>query len=381
VFDYYRAVGPILSHLDPETAQRLTLQILRAGLLLPEQKIHSSVLQTQAAGLNFDNPLGIAAGLDKDAVTRSVLFRLGVSAVELGTITPLPQMPNEGKRLFRLPEYEAVINRFGFPSDGLEVVAARLKKNFPGLGNPARRIGVNIGPNRNSSDRVSDYSICLRRLYGFADYVVANVSSPNTPALRQLQRGTGFSRLAEQLATVRSKLGGQRRPIFFKISPDISHSELRHIVIETKRNEIDGLVIGNTTIGRPVEGAPIEGGLSGRPLFDMSTKVLAQAYEESDGELTLVGAGGIFDADDLYRKIRAGASFCQIYTCLYYRGPHVVPTILKGLRDLLVRDGYKNISEAVGSCHFQGGRRTGESSSIQIGTPAQVLISPNPLTA
>jgi dihydroorotate dehydrogenase len=353
VIDYYRIVGPILDLFPPEPSQRFVLALIRLGLLPPERPVHSAALRVCAAGLDVPNPLGLAAGFDKDAETHTHIFRLGFGFVEFGTVTPEPQDPNPGERLFRLQKDKAAINRFGFPSAGVGVVAKRLRRIRVGLSHSSQLVGANIGPNRSSSDWIVDYELCLGRLYDVADYFVANVSSPNTPALRQLQYGSDFARLADRLANARARMLKQRKPIFFKIAPDLSVAELQHIIHATSNAGIDGLVVGNTTLDRPATLKSVdkdkEGGLSGAPIFDASTRMLSLAYQESGGKLTLIGVGGIFSVDDLYTKIRAGASLCQIYTCLYYRGPHVVPTLLEGLQHRLARDGYKSVGEAVGT--------------------------------
>jgi len=357
MIDYYKIVGPILTRLPPENAQWLMLQFLRVGALPPERKVRSEALRTDIAGVKLVNPLGIAAGFDKDAITGSTLFRLGVGFVEFGTVTPQPQRGNVSPLLFRLPEDSAAINRFGFPSEGSEIIARRLEAYFLRPRRPDKVVGANIGPNSNSANRVDDYEKCLGRLYEVADYFVANVSSPNTPALRELQYGAEFARLAERLSICREGFGSaKRKPLFFKIAPELSVTEIQHVVRICLETGIDGLVVGNTTSERPAslvsDNKRQAGGLSGKPIFQQSTEMLSRVFQASAGKLTLIGVGGIFSAQDLYDKIRAGASACQIYTALYYRGPHLVPTLLDGLGALLARDGYKNVRQAVGAAHF-----------------------------
>lgn len=355
MIDYYKIVGPILKFFPAETAQRIAINSIRLGLLLPETKIRNPALETVVEGLKFPNPLGLAAGFDKDAETGSRLFKLGFGSVEYGTVTPEHQLANPGSKLFRLEEDEAAINRFGFPSEGLSKFACRLEHAFLTRRRPGV-VGVNIGPNRHSADPVRDYELCFARLYDVADYLVANISSPNTPALRELQYGSRFAMLVERLANLRERQTIKRKPLFFKIAPELTSTEVRHMVVTALSAGADGFVVGNTTTERPKSlrspSRTYEGGLSGKPLFSSSTALLRQIFQESGGRLTLVGVGGIFNAENLYEKIRAGASFCQIYTCLYYKGPHVVPTLLQGLCKLLARDGFNNVSEAVGAEHF-----------------------------
>ena len=345
--DFYALVRPLLRALPPESAHRLTLAVLAAGLgggsLAPDPPI----LAQRVWGRHFPNPVGIPAGFDKDAIVPEALLRLGFGFVEIGTVTPLPQRGNPKPRVFRLAEDAALINRLGFNSGGLDGVVARLE---------ARRdlgiIGVNIGRNRDSPDAVADYAEGVRRTAALADYLVVNVSSPNTPGLRDLQARAPLEALLRQLLVTRSEAGSSV-PLLVKIAPDLSAEERADIAAVALATGIDGIVVANTTVARPAalrsRQAREAGGLSGRPLFAPSTALLAEMYRLTGGKLPLIGVGGIASGADAYEKIRAGASLVQLYTALVYQGPGLVPRIKQELTTLLARDGFATLAAAVGS--------------------------------
>ena len=349
---FYRLIRPILHRLPAEAAHELSLRALElgAGRLFGSSGVAEPdppVLAQRLWGRNFANPIGLAAGFDKDARVPDAMLGLGFGFVEVGTVTPRPQPGNLKPRLFRLEQDHAIVNRMGFNSGGLDAACGRLARR-------TRRdtVGVNLGKNRDSLDAVADYAEGIRRAARLADYLVINVSSPNTPGLRELQRRATLASLLERLLEVREETGC-RVPLLVKIAPDLTSQEredIAHVALETG---IDGLIVSNTTIERrPAlvsSQAQQAGGLSGRPLFAASTALLAEMYRLTQGRLPLIGVGGIASAEDAYAKIRAGASLVQLYTALVFAGPALVGQIKSGLASLLARDGFASIAEAVGT--------------------------------
>ncbi len=334
-----------LHRLDPETAHGLSLRALRAGLAPAPGPVTSPRLATRVAGLDLPNPLGLAAGLDKNATAVAPLLRCGFGFIEVGAATPRPQPGNPRPRLFRLTADQAAINRFGFNNDGVDVIAARLA-NRPAAG----IVGLNLGANKDSTDRAGDFCTVLETAGPFIDFATVNVSSPNTEKLRDLQ---GKAALTELLAGVMRTRATLARPIpvFLKIAPDLGQSELADIVEAAAATGISGIIATNTTLARDGLADPARaeaGGLSGQPLFERSTRIVALVHQLSSGRIPLIGVGGIGTADQAYAKIRAGASALQIYTALIFGGMGMVPAILRGLDGHLARDGFANISEAVG---------------------------------
>lgn len=328
-----------LRRLNPETAHTLTLRALRAGLGPRQRTPDDPILATTLAGLSLPNPIGLAAGFDKNAEVHAPLLRAGFGWVECGTVTPRPQPGNPRPRLFRLPEDGAVINRLGFNNRGLDAFAANLA-GFEGV------IGANLGANKDSDDRAADYVTGLRRLAGVPAYFTVNISSPNTPGLRALQSRDALDDLLGRLAEARS--GPQ--PLFLKIAPDLSEPELRDIVESGTAHGLNGLIVSNTTLDRPdtlAGNAKAEaGGLSGRPLFERATRVLRTVAEMRSG-LALIGVGGIASGADAYAKLRAGASAVQLYTALVYAGPGLVGRIKADLAARLRAEGFGSVAEAV----------------------------------
>jgi len=319
---------PMLLRLPPETAHRVTLAGLKHSPLLPTVASPAS-LSVSAFGLRFPNPLGMAAGFDKDAEAAGALLKLGFGFVEVGTLTPKPQQGNPRPRLFRLPRDGALINRMGFNNAGYAAAAARLAAR------PADGVvGVNFGPNREADDRVADIALGVATFAPFASYFAVNVSSPNTPGLRDLQARAAFDELAARVVEARD-LAAPRRPLLVKIAPDLDLRGLDDVVEVSTRRGIDGLIVGNTTIARPASLTAAArgevGGLSGRPLFDASTRLLARAYLRSGGALPLIGCGGIESVETALAKLEAGATLVQLYTGLVYRGPALIGEIIDGL--------------------------------------------------
>jgi dihydroorotate dehydrogenase len=336
--------------LDPEDAHRLTITALALGLGPADHTPPDPVLAVSLAGLDLANPIGLAAGFDKDARAPRALLRAGFGFVECGTTTPRPQSGNPKPRLFRLPADRAVINRLGFNNAGLDAFAAGLAApRGPGV------VGANVGANKDSQDRARDYVTGLQRLWTLADYFTLNVSSPNTPGLRDLQGKAALEDLLGAVGVARRDLVNRhgQRPIFLKIAPDLTETDVRDIVEVAMARGVDALIISNTTLARPdtLRGASRgeAGGLSGAPLFAPATRVLAWARGVSGGRLALIGVGGISSGADAYAKIRAGASAVQLYTALAYEGPGLVARLKSDLAARLRADGFRTLAEAIGT--------------------------------
>ena len=350
---------PILRLLDPETAHGLTLKLLEAGLAPPGAAPDDPVLASEVWGLRFPNPLGLAAGFDKNAQAMAAMLGFGLGFVEVGTVTPRPQPGNPRPRVFRLPEDRAVINRLGFNNEGAAAAERRLQAWRRSADGGQGIVGVNVGKNKDSEDAAADYARAAAALGPLADYLVINVSSPNTPGLRALQ---GRAELEAIVAAVRAALEpegggapepGRGKPLLVKIAPDLEPEDLEDIAAVAMSGAFDGLIATNTTIARPKSlSSPLSGetgGLSGAPVFDPSTRVLARLYALTEGRVPLIGVGGVSSGAEAYRKIRAGASLVQLYTALTYRGPGLIAEIKRDLAERLRRDGFAQVSEAVGS--------------------------------
>lgn len=337
--------------LDAERAHGLTLTALGAwgGVGAPLRRPADALprLATTVAGLRFANPLGIAAGLDKDGRAIAGLFGLGVGAVEIGTLTPLPQPGNPRPRLFRLPQDGGVINRMGFNNGGLAAALARLPAQRTGA------LGINVGANKDAADRVADYRTGVAAAAAHADYVTINISSPNTPGLRDLQHGAALRDLLAACATERGKT-----PLFLKVAPDLTPPQIDDIARAAIEGGVAALIVGNTTVSRPPlasRDATETGGLSGAPLAPLASRCLAAFRQATGGALPLVAAGGIASGAEAYARIRAGASLVQLYTALVFDGPGLPARILRDLDALLARDGFASVGAAVGA----GATRTG----------------------
>ncbi len=355
----YRFVGPLLGLLDPETAHGLTLRALASGLVPVKPAPDDPILATRVWHRDFANPIGLAAGFDKDAAVIGPMLDLGFGFVEVGSITPRPQAGNPKPRIFRLPEDRAVINRLGFNSRGAAAVAERLARWR------ARRragiVGVNLGKNRDSKNAVADYAEGARLLGAAADYLVINVSSPNTPGLRALQGRGELETLIDGVRGALQTSGRGPPPLLLKIAPDLEPADLADIAAVAEQRRIDGLIATNTTVARP--GRLVghhrgeAGGLSGRPLFEPATRVLAELYRLTGGRIPMIGVGGVASGADAYAKIRAGASLVQLYTGLVYGGPGLVTSIKGELAALLRRDGFARLNQAVGADQESAARR------------------------
>ena len=358
--DRFYLARAVLSRLDPETAHGLTLRALRSGLGPASADPADPVLAIRLWQRDFTNPLGLAAGFDKNALAIGPMLRLGFGFVEIGSITPAPQPGNPKPRVFRLAEDAAVINRLGFPSQGLAAAKARIgrwrNEAAPGKGRPAGLLGVNLGTNRDSADPAAGYAESARALAPLADYLAVNVSSPNTPGLRALQGRDELARIVERVrAAIADAPRAERPPLLVKIAPDLNAAQMAEIADAALDLKLDGLIVGNTTVARPDSLTGRHrgeaGGLSGRPLFAPSTRVLGEIYRLTRGRVPLIGVGGIGGAAEAYAKIRAGASLVQLYTALVYQGPGLIAEINAGLAEMLRRDGFSRMSEAVGADH------------------------------
>ena len=340
----------LLRKLPAENAHKLTIKALGGGLGPKFRASISSNLAINVGGLNLPNPVGLAAGFDKDCEVSTPMLAAGFGFVECGTVTPLPQHGNSKPRLFRLVEDKAVINRMGFNNAGLNKFKNNLEKRKLKNG----LVGANLGANKNSKNRVEDYAIGLKSLWGLSDYFTINISSPNTPGLRDLQNENAMEELLGRVSEVRAQLTGDRPsyPIFLKVAPDLGLGEVERIVEQSRSYGINAIIVSNTTVARPSSlksKYKIEkGGLSGQPLFDLSTETLRQFYAAAKGKIDLIGVGGVSNGLQAYEKIRAGASAVQIYSALVYEGPGLVNAINTDLLLRLKADGFKSIAEAVG---------------------------------
>ena len=342
----FKLIRPLLHSMDAETAHNLTIKALKTGLAGAAPNIQSG-LEISRFGLNFKNPLGLAAGFDKNAEVPDAMLAQGFGFVEVGTVTPKPQSGNPRPRLFRLSEDQAVINRMGFNNEGHAPALASLQRR----GGKSGIIGVNIGANKDSSDRIADYAAGINTFSSIASYFTVNISSPNTPGLRNLQSAAELLPLLQRLNEVRSKQVRQV-PMLLKIAPDLETEDMQAIAECCNNSAVDGVIISNTTISRPhliSRHKGEAGGLSGQSLFDFSTRQLAKFYVLTGGKTPLIGVGGISNAEQAWIKIQAGASLLQLYSALVFHGPSLIEEILHGLSQKLVENRMKNLDEAVGS--------------------------------
>ena len=344
---YRGLLRPILFSLDPEVAHHLTLSMLSMMPPLPvapdPPELHSSLW-----GMEFSNPIGLAAGMDKDAIAIGAWQSFGFGFVELGTITPRPQRGNPKPRVFRLPEHQALINRLGFPGEGMDAVAPRIEKAR--RGGVRIRLALNFGPNKDTpvEQVAADYAALMTKLAPLADFIVINVSSPNTPGLRNWQSP---ERMRELFAAMKDGSSVAHPPMLLKVAPDLDDATLDTLCDTAIELRLDGMVVCNTTLKREELGvASMEtGGLSGHPLRDLARARIATVYSHTQGKLPIIGVGGIMNAEDALAHIKAGASLVELYTGLIYEGPGLIGRMKKELANLLRREGFRSISEAVGS--------------------------------
>ena len=344
-------VRPLLHALDPEDAHALTLKLLKFAPVLPVAR-DDPRLAVRAFGLNFPNPVGMAAGFDKNAEVPDALLRLGFGFVEVGTITPRPQPGNPRPRLFRLDADGGVINRLGFNSQGADTVLRRLAARAEAGG----IVGINVGANKDAADRIADYVHLIERFAAVASYVTVNISSPNTPGLRAMQQAAVLDDLLARVIDARERVAPKAgpTPVLLKIAPDLSLPDLDDVVAIARSRHVDGMIVGNTTVTRPkglhdVEVAKEAGGLSGRPLLPLANRMLAETYVRVEGVFPLIGAGGIDSGESALGKIRAGASLVQVYSGLVFRGLSLVAEIKSTLLAALDRDQQTNLIDYVGA--------------------------------
>ncbi len=361
---YRNIFKPVLFRMDPEKAHHLVIGGLGAGVRIPGtlaamQSMYGITstpdMTTELFGITFPGPVGLAAGLDKNAQAVAGLSASGFGFMEVGTVTPKPQPGNEQPRLFRLPSDRALINRMGFNNEGAWAMADRLRH----LVDHPIPIAVNIGKNKvtPNEEAAEDYKACISELYTYADFFVVNISSPNTPDLRNLQHG---NELKELLAEVMQEMNAQAqnhgtsKSVLVKIAPDVSDAELEYMVETIRQSGAAGIIATNTTLSRDGlthNHAGETGGLSGRPLTERSTEIISRVYRQTEGKLPIIGCGGIFSSEDAYDKIKAGSSLVEIYTSFIYEGPQITRRLHNGIRELMQRDGFAHISEAVGIAH------------------------------
>lgn len=350
IMNFYSLFRPFIFAIPEEMAHNTAICLLKHKLL-PKSRIYKDkILQNSIAGINFENPIGLAAGFDKNADAIDALSSFGFGFIEVGTVTPKPQDGNPKPRIFRLKEDEAIINRLGFNNKGLDYFAEKLKNK-----RTSTPVGANIGKNKDTENALDDYTTCMEKIYGLSDYITINISSPNTPGLRALQKKEALDALLSGVIAKRSALAASSEkniPIFLKIAPDINAEEQKDIAELALKSGIDGLIISNTTLSRHhlenLSHSSEAGGLSGKPLFDLSNKVLKDMYKLTAGKIPLIAAGGVFSAEDAYTKIRLGASLVQVYTALIYKGMGLPSRINRKLAKLLKKDGFSNISQAIG---------------------------------
>ncbi|NQU70109.1 MAG: quinone-dependent dihydroorotate dehydrogenase [Rhodospirillales bacterium] len=358
MLDPYLIAGPLLRSLPPETAHRLAIHALRLGLTPAEKETPDPILACEYWGLKFANPIGLSAGFDKDAEGMDAALRIGFGFAEAGTVTPLPQPGNPKPRLFRLPEDRAVINRLGFNSGGLARFAGRFAKRD--RANSIGPTGANVGRNKLTDEEhaIADFEIGVEALADLADYLVINISSPNTPGLRSLQKRAKLEELIGRCLEARARgMRGEAAPppLLVKIAPDLDEGEKRDIAELALETDIAGLIVCNTTIDRPStlksRYRDEAGGLSGAPLFDRAREFVAETYEMTRGQIPIIGCGGVGSGDDAYAMIRAGASLIQLYSALVFEGPGLIPRIKKQLADRLRQDGFGSVGAAIGADH------------------------------
>ncbi|WP_372011521.1 quinone-dependent dihydroorotate dehydrogenase [Paenibacillus chitinolyticus] len=364
---YEALVKPMLFRMEPEEAHDFVLRNLQRiqrqpGLLYLIEKLYGvreePGLASELLGIRFPSPIGLAAGLDKDARAVPALSSMGFGFMEVGSVTPIGQAGNDRPRLFRLPDDEALINRMGFNNGGIHAMKERLE-SCNALKIP---LGINIGKNKRTPNEKAheDYTRCLRSLYPYADFFIINLSSPNTPSLRKLQYGSELDELLIRIVAETERLNARHRgdkPVFVKIAPDMDGGELENMIGKIMRHGIPGVIAANTTVTRGGLTHPHReetGGLSGKPLHLKSTEIIRSIYKQSGGTLKIIGSGGIFTARDVYDKIRAGASLVEIYTSFIYKGPRINRQCSSELLDLLKQDGFASLSEAIGADHAAG---------------------------
>jgi len=344
----YSFLKPFIFKIDPEVAHDFAIKSLRYNFLPEEiyQVEGEKLLETEIFNIKIKNPIGLAAGFDKSAEVYNSLFKFGFGFIEVGTVTPKKQYGNPKPRVFRLENDRALINRLGFNNDGLEIVSLRLQKNMP-----TGFLGINIGPNKDSDDRVNDYLKCIEKIHYYASYITINISSPNTPGLRDLHNQNSLSNLLKKI-TEFTKKNKINKPLVLKISPDIPDKEIPLIIELIEEFNLKGLIISNTTdkhrLNLKDRNKNEVGGLSGEPLNLVTNNLIKKFYKNVKKKVTIIGVGGVNSGTSAFEKLKSGASFVQLYTGMVYEGPGIVKKIKKELIDILKKNKIKNVSEIVG---------------------------------
>ncbi len=354
MLDLYPFIRPLLFTMSAERAHHLTLCAMKMGVFPKIRSVHDPALEVNLWGLKFSNPVGLSAGFDKNGEVIGQSFSLGFGFIEAGTVTPKPQDGNLPPRIFRDVPNNAIINRMGFPNKGMDVFKANVSKFLSARPRPDGVVGINIGMNKTQKDPAKDYCLLIRVLGPMADYLAVNISSPNTPGLRDLQRKEPLTELLSALMEERKKsCGDHPPPLLVKLAPDLEEDQQGEIAAALMNAKIDGIILSNTTLARPDylngEFASEAGGLSGAPLTDRSTDIIRNFYRLTKGSIPIVGVGGISNGDEAYAKIKAGASLLQLYSSLAFQGPAVASCINKKLLCNIKADGYDNIAQAVGA--------------------------------
>lgn len=349
----YKFALPVLFKSDPEKAHNMTLSAMKAGLHPRHKSAHDDALVQDVFGLKFPNPVGLSAGFDKNAEVIAPVLKMGFGFTEVGTVTPLPQDGNPKPRVFRDPVNEAVINRMGFPNGGMDEFGRNFSAFQASACKPEGIVGINIGMNKTQTEPSHDYAALIKRFAADADYLTINISSPNTPGLRNLQSREPLLELIAAVKDARAEVAKDSPPpILVKFAPDLDDAQIEELCGTVIVGGIDGVIVGNTTLDRPEyltnDFRSEAGGLSGKPLKDKSTRVIEKFYAQLHGKMPIIGVGGISNAQDAYEKIKAGAALVQLYTGLIYQGPSVAHNINRGLLELLKHDGFGHISDAVG---------------------------------
>ncbi len=343
----YSLAHRILKKLNPEIAHNLSIQGLKMGLYPKVNFKNINILEQTIWGRRFQTPIGLSAGFDKNAEVIKPILNLGFSFTELGTVTPLPQKGNPKPRIFRFPKHQALVNSLGFNNKGLDnfernIVNSNTNENFQD-----KIIGINIGNNKETKEIIYDLEKLFDRLYRLGDYIVINLSSPNTPGLRDNLKSHSFEKILNHLHKLRDK-NNSKIPILFKISPDISEQEKKDIALISLANDVDGLILTNTSIDKSAIRMEINGGISGRPLFYRSNKIIRDFYTLTSGKIKIIGVGGVFTANDILMKMKLGASLVQLYSSFTYEGPYHIKKITLDLIAIIQQQGFRNISEVIG---------------------------------
>lgn len=349
----YSLARPFLFKIDPETAHNATLSLMKRGLVPCPKTTSYPALETSLFGYKFPNPVGLAAGFDKNAEVIASSFKLGFGFVEVGTVTPKPQHGNPKPRVFREPEHEAVINRMGFPNQGMNAFKANLADFLSSKNRPAGVVGINIGMNKSQTEPAKDYGVLIQMLGPMADYLTINISSPNTPGLRDLQKREPLLELLGTVQEERKKAcGAHPPPVLVKLAPDLDEAQQEELAKTLLDAQVDGIILTNTTLDRPdflnESFRNEKGGLSGRPLTKKSTEIIRSFYRLTEGKVPIIGVGGISSGEDAYEKIKAGASLVQLYSSLVFQGPDVVDYVNSKLNNLVLADGFESLAQAVG---------------------------------